>query len=115
MLFKSWANTFSVQKIELKVAGALALATACMGILESNENGIFHISGPETMSIYQIVERIAKHFNYNMENVSKISSSTLSQPAKRPPKTGFDLSKAYSKINYSPRTLEETLSILYGK
>ncbi|MBL1278808.1 MAG: SDR family oxidoreductase [Fluviicola sp.] len=91
------------------------LATACMGILESNENGIFHISGPETMSIYQIVERIAKHFNYNMENVSKISSSTLSQPAKRPPKTGFDLSKAYSKINYSPRTLEETLSILYGK
>ncbi|MDQ6983546.1 MAG: SPOR domain-containing protein [Ghiorsea sp.] len=33
MLFKSWANTFSVQKIELKVAGALALATACMVLL----------------------------------------------------------------------------------
>lgn len=89
------------------------LAAGCMGVVMKNENGIFHISGPETMSIYAIVERIAKHFNYSMKNVSKISSSTLNQPAHRPPKTGFDLSKAYSKINYKPHTLEETLDLLY--
>ncbi len=90
------------------------LAAGCMGIIENNENGIFHISGPETMSIYKIVERIADYFSFSMEKVNKISSSTLDQPAKRPPKTGFDLSKAYDRINYSPKTLEETLAILYS-
>lgn len=89
------------------------LAAGCMGVFENNESGVFHISGPETMSIYTIVERIANHFSYSMDKVNKISSTTLDQPAKRPPKTGFDLSKAYSKIKYSPRTLEETLDILY--
>lgn len=89
------------------------LAAGCMGILENDEIGIFHISGPETMSIYNIVERIANHFSYSMDKVNKISSTTLDQPAKRPSKTGFDLSKAYSKINYLPRTLEETLDILF--
>ncbi|HIP31464.1 MAG TPA: SDR family oxidoreductase, partial [Crocinitomicaceae bacterium] len=68
------------------------LAAGCMGIIENNEKGIFHISGPETMSIYKIVERIAAYFSFSMDKVNKISSSTLDQPAKRPPKTGFDLS-----------------------
>ena len=89
------------------------LAAGCMGIIESEEQGIFHISGPETMSIYQIVERIANHYGYAMEAVSKISSATLNQPAKRPPRTGFDLSKAYQRINYAPRSLEETLDLIF--
>lgn len=89
------------------------LAAGCVGVLEHNEEGIFHISGPKTYSIFQIVELIAKHFNYSMKKVNRISSDTLNQPAKRPPKTGFDLTKAYSRINYSPRTLEETLDILF--
>ena len=89
------------------------LAAGCMGVILNGENGVFHISGPETMSIYRIVERIAAHFNYSMDNVTKISSSTLNQPAHRPPKTGFDLSKAYSRIKYKPRTLEETLDVLF--
>lgn len=89
------------------------LAAGCMAILDKNQKGIFHISGPETMSIYQIVERIAQHFSLSMEKVSKISSSTLNQPAKRPPKTGFDLSKAYKQLAYSPKTLEQTLDILF--
>ena len=88
------------------------LAAGCMGILEYNEQGIFHISGPETMSIYHIVERIADYYGYSMKLVNRISSETLDQPAKRPPKTGFDLTKAYSKINYKPHTLEETLDMM---
>ena len=89
------------------------LAAGCMGVVLHKEEGIFHISGPETMSIYDIVQRIANHFNYSMENVSRISSSTLNQPAHRPPKTGFNLTKAYGRIKYSPRTIEETLELLY--
>ncbi|PHR32187.1 MAG: NAD(P)-dependent oxidoreductase [Fluviicola sp.] len=89
------------------------LAAGCMGILEHNQTGVFHISGPETMSIFDLVIRIGNHFGMTTDQVSKISSSTLSQAAKRPPKTGFDLSKAYQKIDYKPHTLEETLTVLY--
>lgn len=89
------------------------LAAGCMGVLEHNQTGVFHVSGPETMSIFELVLRIGKHFELATDQVSKISSSTLSQAAKRPPKTGFDLSKAYQKIDYKPHTLEQTLSILY--
>ena len=89
------------------------LAAGCMGVLEHNQTGVFHVSGPETMSIFELVLRIGKHFGMATNQVSKISSSTLNQAAKRPPKTGFDLSKAYQQIDYKPHTLEETLSILY--
>lgn len=89
------------------------LAAGCMGVLEHNQTGVFHISGPETMSIFDLVIRIGNHFGIGTDQVSKISSSTLSQAAKRPPKTGFDLSKAYKKIDYKPHTLEETLTVLY--
>ncbi len=89
------------------------LAAGCMGVFENNQTGIFHVSGPETMSIFDLVLRIGKHFGLKTDQVSKISSSTLNQAAKRPPKTGFDLSKAYGQIEYKPHTLEETLTVLY--
>ncbi len=90
------------------------LAAGCMGVFEHNRTGVFHVSGPETMSIFDLVLRIGKHFDLRTDQVSKISSSTLNQAAKRPPKTGFDLSKAYKQISYKPHTLEETLMILYS-
>lgn len=89
------------------------LAAGCMNVFEHNQTGIFHVSGPETMSIFELVLRIGKHFGLRTDQVSKISSSTLNQAAKRPPKTGFDLSKSYQQIDYKPHTLEETLAVLY--
>lgn len=88
------------------------LAWACIRICELNENGIFHISGPETMSIYEIVERIAKHYQLPMDQVKRTTSFSLSQPAVRPPRTGFNLSKANSRLGYDPNTLEETLDFI---
>jgi dTDP-4-dehydrorhamnose reductase len=88
------------------------LAWACIRICVLNENGIFHISGPETMSIYEIVERIAKHYQLPMDQVKRTTSSSLNQPAVRPPRTGFNLSKAKSRLGYAPKTLEETLNFI---
>lgn len=88
------------------------LAWACIRICELNENGIFHVSGPETMSIYEIVERIAKHYQLPMDQVKRTTSFSLSQPAVRPPRTGFNLSKANSRLGYAPKSLEETLDFI---
>jgi dTDP-4-dehydrorhamnose reductase len=87
------------------------LAWGCIRICELNEKGIFHLSGPETFSIYEIVEKIARYFSYSTDGLNKIKSSTLNQPAKRPPITGFNLSKARTVLGYNPKTIEETLDL----
>jgi dTDP-4-dehydrorhamnose reductase len=88
------------------------LAWACLRICQLNESGIFHISGPETFSIYEIVKRIAAYYKLPLNNVKKLSSQELQQPAKRPPRTGFILDKARIRLGYDPKTLEQTLSEL---
>lgn len=88
------------------------LAWACVRICELDQTGIFHIAGPETLSIYQIVERVAAYYQLPMTQVSKLSSSTLQQPAKRPPHTGFVLDKAREVLGYEPLTLEQTFALL---
>lgn len=88
------------------------LAWACLAICEKNQSGIFHISGPETLSILQIVERIADFLQRPKDKIIRTHSKELNQPAKRPPRTGFDLTKAQTLLNYKPKTLEETLELL---
>ncbi|MBN4071346.1 sugar nucleotide-binding protein, partial [Crocinitomix catalasitica] len=79
------------------------------------ETGVFHISGPESFSIYELVCRVADYFGYNRELVKPISSSTLNQTAKRPPRTGFNLDKARKRLNYDPLTFEQSLAKLAEK
>jgi dTDP-4-dehydrorhamnose reductase len=88
------------------------LAWACLKICALNKTGIYHISGPETLSIYMIVERVANYYGLSTETLTKTDSSTLNQPAKRPPRTGFDLTKSRNELGYNPKTLEETLRLI---
>lgn len=88
------------------------LAIGCLSIIEKDQFGIFHLSGPKTFSILELVKIIAKHYGYSLENILPVSSNTLNQAAKRPPKTGFDLTKARILLDYNPITLEESLRLL---
>ena len=88
------------------------LAWGCLEICNRSKKGIFHLCGPELMAVNEIVFRIAKYLGKSTENVEIISSSTLNQPAKRPPRTGFDLTKSKTELGYNPKTIEETITIL---
>lgn len=88
------------------------LAWACIKAAQQKAKGVFHISGPETFSIYELVTRIARFYNLDSKSVKPISSSTLNQKAKRPPKTGFIIDKAREILGYNPLTFEESLSKL---
>jgi len=88
------------------------LAYGCMEIVLRKEHGIFHLGGPETLAVSEIVRRIAKHIGADENLINEITSSTLNQAAKRPPKTGFNLSKAQSRLNYHPKRIEDTIDLL---
>lgn len=88
------------------------LAWGCMQIVELGEKGIFHLCGPETLSIYEIGIRVANHIGADVHLVQKSDTNTLNQAAQRPPHTGFDLTKSQQILNYSPKRIEETLDSL---
>jgi len=88
------------------------LAQACILAAKKKTYGIFHTSGKDIMSIYEMIERIAKYYGKTTENLNRISTSTLNQKAKRPPRTGFILEKAKKMMDYNPKSFEESLSII---
>jgi len=88
------------------------LAWACLRICQLKQNGIFHICGPETLSIYGIVSRVAAFYGLPLTHVTQLSSESLKQPAKRPPRTGFNLDKARTVLGYQPHSLEQTLALI---
>jgi dTDP-4-dehydrorhamnose reductase len=88
------------------------LADACILAATKKAFGVFNASGKDIMSIYEIVERIAKHYGNTTENLNKISTATLNQTAGRPPKTGFVLDKSRQVLGYNPHSFEECLAII---
>ncbi len=88
------------------------LAKGCLLIAEKEANGIFHLSGKEVMSILELVEKVADYYQLDKSIISPIKSITLNQAAKRPPITGFDLTKANKELEYYPLSFEEGLALV---
>lgn len=88
------------------------LAMGCKLACDKNAQGIFNISGKDFMSIYELVERVAKFYGLSMETVTKSDSKNLNQPAARPPITGFILDKAISELGYIPHSFEQGIAIM---
>ena len=90
------------------------LAQACIEIALKKEQGIFHISGEEEVSIFELVGHVAQHLGLSMEKVQSVNSSDLAGAELRPPRTGFILGKAKSRIHFEPVSLETGLTKVLG-
>jgi dTDP-4-dehydrorhamnose reductase len=88
------------------------LAAGCIAIADKGAKGIFHVSGPETMSILDLVKQVADFWKLDQSLINPIKSDSLNQPAKRPARTGFIIEKAKKELNYSPHSFTEGLRIL---
>lgn len=88
------------------------LAAGCILIADKNATGIYHLSGPETMSVLDLVYRVADFWKLNKSLITQIKSTTLNQAARRPPYTGFVIDKAKRELGYNPHSFEDGLAIL---
>jgi dTDP-4-dehydrorhamnose reductase len=88
------------------------LAEGCMLIAEKGATGIYHLSGPNTMSILELVYSVADFWKLDKSLITPSKSNTLNQAAKRPPRTGFDISKARKELGYAPHSFVDGLKIL---
>jgi dTDP-4-dehydrorhamnose reductase len=88
------------------------LADGCIRIAKHRATGIYNLSGPDGMTILELVNRVGVFFSLDTSVVSPVKSDSLGQPAQRPPKTGFVLDKARRDLGYSPRGFEAGLAVL---
>tara|TARA_B100001741_G_C16554369_1_gene601574 strand:- start:4340 stop:5236 length:897 start_codon:yes stop_codon:yes gene_type:complete len=88
------------------------LAKACYLVIEKEAIGVYNTSGKDIMSIYEMVKRMADFYQCHKSKINRISSATLNQKAKRPPKTGFILDKSIKELGYKPHSFEEGLNLL---
>lgn len=87
------------------------LTKACLEIIMKDLMGIYHISGNELMSIYEIAVRIADFYKLDKRLITQVTSMELNEKARRPYKTGFILDKARCDLNYFPTFFDESLKL----
>lgn len=88
------------------------LAIGCQLAIEKKAKGIFNISGKDFLTPYEMAVATADFFGLDTKTMTESDGSIFKQPAKRPPRTGFILTKAEEELGYHPRSFKEGLAIL---
>jgi len=90
------------------------LASAIVTMIKYKTNGIFHISGEDILTPYEMACKAADYLCLNKELIKRVTANTFSQPAKRPPRTGFIIEKARKELVFSPISFLEGLKKTFG-
>ena len=88
------------------------LAQGCFLIAKHKAKGIFNISGEDFLSPYEMAMKTVEYFDLDGSYIEKADSTIFSQPAKRPPKTGFIIDKAKKELGYQPHSFEEGIALV---
>jgi dTDP-4-dehydrorhamnose reductase len=76
--------------------------------------GIYHISGKDTCTPYQLACTIAELIQNDAGLITPVDAAVFPEPAKRPPKTGFVITKAIKELGYVPHSMNEALELMLG-
>ncbi len=88
------------------------LAMGCYLIVKQQAQGIYNISGKDMLTPYDMAIKVRDYFDLDGSLISRADSSTFSQPAKRPLKTGFIIDKARKHLGYKPHSFDEGIKII---
>ncbi len=85
------------------------LAMGIWLIIEKSATGVYHIAGKDKLTPYDMAMQTAALCGLNHELIEKTDAASFTQPAKRPPKTGFNIDKARRELGYEPLGFDEGL------
>jgi dTDP-4-dehydrorhamnose reductase len=117
----SWVKESLEQGKEIKVVSDQVrtptyvedLAIAIEKIIRQRATGIFHVSGKDVLTPYEMALATAAHFDLPAALIKKVDASVFSQPARRPLRTGFDISKAISVLGFEPESFTSAMAKMY--
>ncbi len=84
-----------------------------MKIIEMEATGLFHISGKDQMTPFEMANAVADHLGLNRSLISPVDASTFTQIGERPLKTGFMIDKAKKELGFSPIGFKESLAQIF--
>ena len=88
------------------------LAEGCWLLAKLSAKGLYHLSGDEMLSPYDLALRVAAHFGLDAGLIEKVDARTFTQPARRPARTGFLIDKARRELGYRPHSLAEGIELV---
>ncbi len=88
------------------------LAMGCYLIATKKAKGIFNISGKDFMNPFEMAIATADYFSLDKSLINETDGSKFSQPARRPPRTGFVLDKANEVLGYKPHSFSEGIAVM---
>jgi dTDP-4-dehydrorhamnose reductase len=88
------------------------LADGCILAVDRNATGVYNICGKDALNIIEIVQQVADHYGLDRRLINPVSSATLNQPAKRPPRTHMPIDKAMRELGYRPHSFREGIAIV---
>lgn len=88
------------------------LAMGCYLIVNQQAEGIFHISGKDFLTPYEMAIKTADFFELDKSLITPVNADTFTQAAQRPPRTGFILDKAINTLGYNPVSFEAGIAAL---
>lgn len=96
------------------------LAAGIERMIRYNKSGLYHLSGRDLVSVYQLAQHVALVLDVDPTLVRPTTAAELAERldqerAPRPPRTGFIILKAETDFGYRPRPLSEALRHLAGE
>jgi dTDP-4-dehydrorhamnose reductase len=85
------------------------LAKGIVSIILKKAKGIYHLSGEDVLTPYQMAVAVAEFLHFDPTVIKKVTENELKQPARRPLKTGFDLTRSKRELNYKTTSFKEGL------
>jgi len=89
------------------------LAAGIIKAVELQARGIYHISGNDTLTPYEMAIQVADHLHLNKQLITPVDASTFTQVGRRPQKTGFYINKAIQDLGYQPTEFNKALKSIF--
>jgi dTDP-4-dehydrorhamnose reductase len=90
------------------------LAAGIVSIVEKKAEGVFHISGEDILTPYDMACKTADFLKLDKTLLKQANADNFNQPARRPLKTGFIIEKAKKVLGFNPISFEEGLKKTFG-
>lgn len=86
------------------------LADGIVSVIRKKATGIWHLSGEDVLTPYEMACQTASFLGFDPQLLTRVTVDTFTQPAKRPPRTGFNISKAKKELGYVSVSFKEGLA-----
>lgn len=83
------------------------LAQACIRLIKDGNTGLYHATGPESLSRYEFTVELAKGYDYDTDLVEPITTEEFGQEAPRPADSTLDSSRLYETVGFEFRPPKE--------